>query len=116
MPKSAKLKVTKKRGRVTGRVIRGIPYSKNITIIDTAATRERKLQKNEYFALMVIDSMTKNDTRKFFNEGHGWLGLEYTSPPPRVYIAKNFYKRYDLYRGVTMVVRVKDPSLERVLD
>jgi len=90
-------------------------YNNNINLI-VRADNQLTLAPQEYFALMVTDTK-KGDTdkRRFYNEKEGWLGLECTSQPKRVYISKSFRERRNLHRGDTWLVEVKNANLCFVL-
>jgi hypothetical protein len=101
--------------------MRLIKYNSNIDIVDVVSNRQslhpsiptRELQQDyEFFALMVTDSQNKNTRPKtdYFLHAKDWIGLEQTSDN-RIYISKNFNKRYDGFRGETVIVSVIDKSL-----
>jgi hypothetical protein len=89
--------------------------AKGIRLKESILSREEakgiKLKDNEYFALMVEDKKRGySDNRKFLDELMGWLGLECTSER-RVYISKDFFKRWNPHRGTTYIVAVDNPEL-----
>lgn len=84
-------------------------YNNNITLIEKA-TKQAKLPQNQYYALMVVDTVKHKDPRKFFNISEGWVGLECTSKD-RIYISKSFQERRSPLRGDTWLVSVAKPEL-----
>lgn len=91
-------------------------YNENITLIrEVSSGANGELQPDIYYALMVIDyprlaDKERKDSRTFFDIKKGQLGLERTSED-RIYISKDYNKRKNLYRGIVMVVQVKNPKL-----
>jgi len=85
-------------------------YNKNITLIKEVKKPIAQLRDNQYYALMICDTPVSNDTRRFFNEEKGWVGLECTSPS-EIYISKIFANRHSPMSGDTFLVEVKDASL-----
>ena len=82
-------------------------YDRGIKVEGVVLQPVKKLEKNEYYALMVTDeenrgSRPKKDYVDFYK---GYIGLERTSDG-RIYISKDYEKRSDQYRGKTVVVEV----------
>lgn len=96
-------------------LLRVLPYSLTETV---DILNKRPLKEDEYLALMVEDDRGRrgdDDTRTFFDELQGWLGLEKTSGENGIYISKNLSERFNPGRGRTVIVHVKDPSKCREL-
>ena len=102
-------------------------YNENIVLMDFPPEsfgkalefeKERPLKKDEYYAVMVEDIKGRRteynhgrinpDTRTFFDEPKGWLGLERTGE--KIYISKKLKNRHSLHRGPTVIVKVKNPK------
>ena len=70
--------------------IETIQYDDNITILVTDPVKSSKLKDDEYFAHLVIDTINigKRPKSDYFYVQRGWIGLEQTTKPDRVYIYK----------------------------
>lgn len=88
-------------------------YNENITIVNENPSMTDKLQDDEYFALMVIAD-PKDSDYVFFDYSKWYLALECMSDK-KIYISKDSSKRENTLRGKTMIVKVDDPSLCRIL-
>jgi len=103
---------------------RSIRYNSNIVLREAVNRGQaRDLTPKEFYVLMVTDTQGRTsastperfrDTRRFFDAPRGWLGLERTSSD-RIYISKNFNKRFNPSRGQTFIATVADPRRCMVL-
>jgi len=77
-----------------------------------------QLAKDEYFALMVEDHSNKFSRPKsdYIDFQKGWVGLERTSKPSRIYVSKWFFSRFHPYRGSTVIVKVSKDDKIYILD
>ena len=82
-------------------------YNYGIVIIQEVKKPLEKLEDNQYYALMVTDleNRSRRSPYDYVNFGKGYIGLERTDS--RIYISKDFHQRFNLYRGVTVLVRVE---------
>ena len=87
-------------------------YDDNITLVEDGRKTDRKLKRNEYYVLMVTDDYNKfkRNSNDYWDFELSWLGLERTHPSG-VYISKDFSKRDDRGRGITLVAKVKNKKL-----
>jgi hypothetical protein len=88
-----------------------IAYDENITLIGYTE-KSVTLEKNQYYVLMVTDTinMGERPNSDYWRSQFGWVGLECTSLPERVYISKKFNSRHVPIRGITLIATVKDVS------
>ena len=82
-------------------------FNENIKLVKIV-DKPIKLKKDEYYALMVTDLYNRHlrPDSDYWNYSRGYLGLERTSEH-KIYISKDFYKRKNLGRGLTFVIKVK---------
>lgn len=87
----------------------------NINFIEIATDR-RELKDNEYYALVVVEDDYKIAHKSPYVRGiepyiHKFIvGIEKCSGICNWYISKDFSKRKNISRGVTIIVEVNDTS------
>lgn len=101
-------------------------YSPNVAILrevswSQAMSVKDSLEPNQWFALMVTDSSSTGRPPSDFYDpslGRRWIGLECLKEQyqERIYIAKHPQERNPYLRGVLVIVEVKDPAKEYVLE
>jgi hypothetical protein len=94
-----------------------IAYDDNITLAGYA-DRSETLPEDQYYVLLVTDTFNSGvrSERDYWKPQYAWVGLECTSRPERVYISKNFNRRHNGYRGIVLIVTVKEVSRCFILD
>ena len=88
----------------------------NIEYVETVS-KQRDLNKNEYYALMVTDSSSSPHTKGLDTlSGKYLVGVERPNESMGCYISKSFRKRNDWHRGKTIIVKVNDISNYTLLE
>ena len=103
------------------------PYNENIILVEEMPRNAYRpeLKENQYYAVMVTDGTvsykckTVRPESDYFDIDRLWLGLECLGAKEdyhRVYVSKDYWRRFSHLRGTTFFVEVKDTGKCYILD